>query len=57
MFLEQKNQYCVNESTAQSNVQIQGNPYEMINGIFHRTTTKKFGQYGNTRDLEYQEQS
>ena len=42
MFLDWENQHCENDSTPQSNLQIQCNPYQMTNGIFHRITTKKF---------------
>ena len=42
MFLDWKNQYCENDYTTQSNLQIQCNPYQIINGIFHRTRTKNF---------------
>ena len=34
MFLDWKNQYCENEYTIQSNLQIQCNPYQSTNGIF-----------------------
>ena len=34
MFMDQKNQYSENEFTTQSSLQIQGNPYQVINGIF-----------------------
>ena len=40
MFLDWKNQYCENDYTTQSNPQIQCNPYQTMNGIFHRTRTK-----------------
>ena len=40
MFLYYKNQYK-NDSTTQSNEQIQCNPYQITNSIFHRTRTKK----------------
>ena len=42
MFLDWKNQHCENDSTTQSNLQIQCNPYQTTNGIFHifRTRTK-----------------
>ena len=40
MFLDWKNQYCENDSTPQSNLQIQCNPYQITNGIFYRTRTK-----------------
>ena len=42
MFLDWKNQYCQNDSTTQGNLQIQCNPYQITNGIFHRTRTKNF---------------
>ena len=41
MFLHWKNQYCENDYTTQSNLQIQCNPYQITNGIFYRTRTKK----------------
>ena len=41
MFVDWKNQYCQNDYTAQGgNLQIQCNPYQITNGIFHRTRTK-----------------
>ena len=40
MFLEWKNQHCENDYTTQSNLQIQCNPYQTTNGIFHRARTK-----------------
>ena len=42
MFQGRKNQYCENHNTAKCNLQIQCDPYQMNNGIFHRTRTKKF---------------
>ena len=42
MFLDWKNQHCENDSTTQSNLQIQFNPYQTTTGIFHRTRTKNF---------------
>ena len=42
MFIDQKNQYSENEDTTQSNLQIQCNPYQATNGIFHRATTNNF---------------
>ena len=42
MFLDWKNQYCQNDYTTQGNLQIQCNPYQVTNGIFHRTRTKNF---------------
>ena len=40
MLLDWKNQYCENDYTTQSNVQIQCNPYQITNDIFYRTRTK-----------------
>ena len=42
MFIDQKNQYSENEYTTQSNLQIQCNPYQATNGIFHRARTNNF---------------
>ena len=38
MFLDWKNQYCENDYTTQSNLEVQCNSYQIIHGIFHRTT-------------------
>ena len=40
--MDWKNQYSENEYTIQSNLQIQCNPYQATNGIFHRTRTNTF---------------
>ena len=42
MFLGRKNQYCENYYTTKCNLQVQCNPYQVTNGIFHRTRTKNF---------------
>ena len=42
VFMDWKNQYCQNDYTTQSNLQIQCNPYQGTNGIFHITRTKNF---------------
>ena len=42
MFLDWKNQYCENDCTTQSNLQIQCNPYQTTNGILHKIRTKNF---------------
>ena len=42
MFLDWKNQHGENDSTTQSKLQIQCNPYQTTTGIFHRTRTKNF---------------
>ena len=39
-FLGRKNQYCENDCTAKHNLQIQCNPYQITNDIFHRTRTQ-----------------
>ena len=42
MFLGRKNQYCESDYTTKCNLQIQCDPCQVVNGIFHRTRTKKF---------------
>ena len=42
MFLGRENQYCENDYTTKHNLQIQCNPYQITNDIFHRTKTKNF---------------
>ena len=42
MFLDWKNQPCENDSTTQSNLQIQCNPCQTTNGLLHRSRTKNF---------------
>ena len=42
MFMDQRNQHSETEYTTQSNLQIQCNPCQAINSIFHRTRTKNF---------------
>ena len=42
LFMDWRNQYCENDYNTQSNLQIQCNPYEATNGIFHRTRTNNF---------------
>ena len=39
VFLGRKNQYYENDCTVKCNLQIQCNPYQITNGIFHRTRT------------------
>ena len=38
-FLGRKSQYCENDYTTKHNLQIQCDPYQITNGIFHRTRT------------------
>ena len=40
MFLSRKNQYFENDYTTKCNLQIQCDPYQVTNGIFHSTRTK-----------------
>ena len=42
VFMDRKNQYSENKYTTQSNLQIQCNPYQATNGIFHRIRTNNF---------------
>ena len=42
VFMDWNNQHCQNGHTTQSNLQIQCNPYQATNGIFHRTRTNNF---------------
>ena len=42
MILDWKNQYCEDDYTTQSNLQIQCNPHQTTNGILHRSRTKNF---------------
>ena len=42
IFLSRKNQYCENDCTPKHNLQIQCDPYQITNGILHRTRTKNF---------------
>ena len=42
MFLGRKNQYYENEYTTKCNLEIQCDPYQITNGIFHRTRTKNY---------------
>ena len=56
--LDWKNQYCENDRTTQSNLQIQCNPYKITNGIFflflflfffYKTRTKSFKIFMETQ--------
>ena len=42
MFLGRKNQYCENDYATKYILQIPSHPYQITNGIFHRTRTKNF---------------
>ena len=49
MFLGRKNQYRENDYTTKCNLQIQLDPYQITNGIFHRTRTKNFTIHMETK--------
>ena len=57
MFLGRKNQYCENDYTTKCNQQIQCLPYQIINGIFHRTRTKNFPFHMETQKTPYSQSS
>ena len=41
MLLDWKNQYCENDYTTRSNLQIQCNSYQTTDGVLYRIRTKK----------------
>ena len=49
MFLGKKNQYSENDNTTKWNLQIQSDPYQITNDIFHRTRTKYFTVHMETQ--------
>ena len=49
MLLGWKNQYCENDYITKWNLQIQCNPYQITNGIFHRTKTENFTIHTETQ--------
>ena len=49
MFLAGKNQYCENDYTTKCSLQIQGDPYQITNGFFHKTRTKIFTTHMETQ--------
>ena len=57
MFLGRKNQYCENDYTTKCSLQIQCDPYQITNGIFHRTRTKNFTIYIETQKTTNSESS
>ena len=42
MFLDWKKQYCLNDHSTQSNLQIQRIPYQITSGIFYRARKNNF---------------
>ena len=57
MFLGRKNQYCENDYTTKCNLQIQYDPYQITNGIFHRTRTKNFTIHMETHKIQNSQSS
>ena len=57
MFLDRKNRYRENDYITKHNLQIQCDPYQITNGIFHRTRTKNFTIHMETQDPEEPKQS
>ena len=51
MFLGRKNQYCENDYTTKRNLQIQWDPYQITNGILHRTRTRNFTIHMETQEI------
>ena len=51
IILGRKNQYCENDYTTKCNLQIHCDPYQITNGIFHRTRTKKFTIHMETQKI------
>ena len=49
MFLGRKNRYCENDFTTKCNLQVQCDPYQITNGIFHRIRTKNFTVHMETQ--------
>ena len=47
--LGRKNQYCENDYITKCNLEIQCDPYQITNGIFHRTRTKNFTIHTETK--------
>ena len=52
-----KNQYCENDYTIQSNLQIQCNSYQITNVIFLNQNKKFYSLYRNTKDSKQSKQS
>ena len=52
VFLDRKNKYCENDYTTKCNLQIPCEPYQITNGIFHRTRKKNFTIHMETQIAE-----
>ena len=57
MFLGRKNQHCENNYVIKCNLQIQCNPYQITNGIFHRSRTKNFTIHVETQNTSNSQSS
>ena len=57
MFLAGKNQFCENNYTTKCNLQIQCDPYQITNDIFHRTRTKTFTVHMETQKTQNSQSS
>ena len=51
MFPGRKNQYCENDYVTKCNLQIQCDPYQITNGIFHQTWTRNFKVHMETQKI------
>ena len=51
MFLGRKTQYCENDYTSKHNLQTQCDPYQITNGIFHRTRIKNLTIHMETQKI------
>ena len=49
VFLGRKNHYCENDYITKCDLQIKCDPYQITNGIFHRTKTKNFTIHTETQ--------
>ena len=57
MFLGRKNQYLENDYTTKCNLQIQCDPSQVTNGIFHRTRKKKITVHMETEKTLHRQSS
>ena len=57
MFLGRKNQYFQNDYISKFSLQIQCDPYQITNGIFHRTRTKNFTVFVETQKIPNSQRS
>ena len=57
MFLGRKNQNCENDYSTKCNLQIQCDPYQITNVIFHRTRTKKLTIHMETQKTQNSQSS